>query len=108
VATLIIVRRDASGTFQHLQATWAELELVWDRRMGERRRVTAGAPVDCRIYDRRDPQYERIFLDQRQQERRQQLEVRMPERRLTERRPRAPDTWGTLGFVVVRGKEGPG
>jgi hypothetical protein len=34
-------------------------------------------------------------------DRRQQSERRMPERRRTERRRRAPDTWGTLGFVVV-------
>src|SRR5262245_48278212 len=112
MSTLIVVRRDAGSTFQHLQTTWAgrlghELELVWDRRMGEGRRDTAATPVDRRVHDRRDPEYERIFLDQRQRERRQQPEVRSPERRQADRRRHVPNTWATLGFLVVRDEGGP-
>jgi hypothetical protein len=40
MATLIVARRDASETFQHLEATWApklgsDLTLLWDRRTSE-------------------------------------------------------------------------
>ena len=45
--------------------------------------------------------------DARQGERRQRPESRMSERRQAERRRRAPDTWGTLGFLVLHDEEGP-
>jgi hypothetical protein len=54
MATLIVVRRDASQTFQHVQATLAQklagdLAVIWDRRTGESsrscsRRRSAPAP----------------------------------------------------------------
>src|SRR5215470_9012402 len=118
----MVVRRDAGSTFQHLQTIWAgrlghELELVWDRRMSERRCHTAAARVDRWVHDRGDPEIEPelepevelILLDQRQRERRQQPEepeVCRPERRQTERRRRAPGTWGPLGFLVVPDEAG--
>jgi hypothetical protein len=51
MATLIVARRDASETFQHLEATWApklgsDLTLLWDRRTSERRRYAASVPVE--------------------------------------------------------------
>ena len=57
--------------------------------------------MERRIEDRRDPESQPRFLDQRRLERRQRPEARMAERRQAERRRRAPDTWGTLGFVLV-------
>jgi hypothetical protein len=106
VATLIIVRRDASETFHHFQAMAAQkldrdVELLWDRRTRDRRGPDPSVPVERRVEERRDPQADPGFLDQRQMERRQHPESRMPDRRRGERRRRAPDTWGTLGFVLV-------
>ena len=51
MATLIIVRRDAGVTFQHLEATWVptlgrDLTLMWDRRMGDRRHLDAATPIE--------------------------------------------------------------
>jgi hypothetical protein len=117
VATLIVVRPDAGGTFQHFQTTLAHLgqgvELLWDRRTGERRHHSAPARVERRRVERRaEAEVEPVFLDEpRRMERRQQAESRIPERRRAERRQRAPDTWQTLGFVLVRrdpAHEGPG
>jgi hypothetical protein len=108
VATLIVVRRDAGGTFQHFQTTLAQLghgvELLWDRRTGERRHHQDPARVERRMGERRaDAEVEPVLLDEpRRMERRQQPESRIPERRRAERRQRAPDTWRTLGFVLVR------
>jgi len=106
MVTLIIVRRDANQTFQHVQATFAQtlggdLAVIWDRRTSDRR-LRAEPIVDRRVQDRREPESDPRFLDQRQSERRQRPEARLPDRRRVERRRRAPETWGTLGFVLVR------
>src|SRR5215468_10837049 len=110
MATLIIVRRGASETFHHLQGTWApklggDLTIIWDRRTSDRRRA-----VEQRVGERRQANAEWLdgFREARHTERRRQPELRMPERRQTQRRRPAPDTWDTLGFLVVRGEERPG
>jgi hypothetical protein len=109
VTTIIVVRRDAHGTFQHFQTTLAQLcgdvELLWDRRTGERRHLEASVPVERRVRERRavEPEAEPVFLDEpRRIERRQQPESRMSDRRQAERRQHVRDTWRTLGFVLVR------
>jgi len=99
MTTRIIVRRDASEIYQHLETTWArkagsDLTLIWDRRTGDRRRHDAPMPVKRRQGERRDTT--------RNTERRRQSE-----RRQSERRRRAPDTWGTLSFLVVQDEGGP-
>jgi hypothetical protein len=114
MATLIIVRRDAGVTFQHLEATWVptlgrDLTLMWDRRMGDRRHLDAATPIERRVGERRAPDAQVLdgFREGRRDERRQQPEWRLPERRHGDRRRRAPDTWDTLGFLVVRSGDGP-
>ena len=113
MVALIIVRRNASETFYHLQATWAlklggDLTVTWDRRISDRRRYEDSIPVDRCVGERREVEAEwpDSLNDARRAERRQQPELRMPERRQAERRRRAPDTWGTLGFLVVHDEEG--
>jgi len=112
MATLIVVRRDAGKMFQHLEATWArklgsDVTLMWDRRTSDRRRADASIPVEQRVGERREANAEWLdgFREARHTERRRQPELRMPERRQTQRRRPAPDTWDTLGFLVVRGEE---
>ena len=114
MTALIVVSRGASATFQHLQAMVAQrldrdVELIWDRRTSDRRRDDAGIPVERRVAERRAANAEWLdgFREARHTERRRQPELRMPERRQTQRRRPAPDTWGTLGFLVLRGEEGP-
>jgi hypothetical protein len=109
VATLIVVRRNAGGTYQHFQTTLAQLghgvELLWDRRTGERRHLEASVPMERRIGEHRaaDPEAEAVSFDEpRRAEPRQQPEPWMPERRQSERRQRAPETWQPLGFALVR------
>jgi hypothetical protein len=109
VATLIVVRRDAGDTFQHFRTALAPLghgvELLWDRRTGERRHPQDPARVERRTGERRaEAEGEPVFLDEpRRMERRQEAGSRLiQERRRAERRQRAPDTWQTLGFVLVR------
>jgi hypothetical protein len=107
VATLVVVRRDANETFQHFEATWAsrltgDLELIWDRRNHERRRLDASTSMERRVVDRREPDVDLLGLDEtRHGDRRQHTTLRMPERREAERRRRAPNTWATLGFVIA-------
>jgi hypothetical protein len=112
--TLIIVRRDAGATFQHLEATWVptlgrDVTLMWDRRMGDRRHLDATTPIERRVGERRAPDAQVLdgFREGRRDERRQQPEWRIPERRHGDRRRPAPDTWDTLGFLVVRSGDGP-
>ena len=114
MATLMLVRRDVGATFQHLEATWVptlgrDLTLMWDRRMGDRRHLDAATPLERRVGERRaaDAQVLDGFREARRDERRQRPELRMPERRQAERRRPAPDTWGTLGFLVVRSEDRP-
>src|SRR5262245_45219823 len=106
--TLVVVRQGDSATFHHLQATWApklgrNLTVMWDRRISDRRRYGDSIPVERRVGERRKatagPPDDQD--DARQRDRRQRPELRLPERRQAERRRRAPDTWGTLGFLVV-------
>jgi hypothetical protein len=107
MATLIVVRRGATATFQHLRETWAaklgrDLELIGDRRTTNRHHPGDSVPVERRVHDRREADSEPLDLDEaRRGERRQQPELRMPERRRAERRRHAPETWQTLGFVLV-------
>src|SRR5262245_36776244 len=108
MTTLIVVSRSASATFQHLQAMVAQrpdgnVELIWDRRTGDRRRHDPSVPVERRVRDRRSAEPEPLEDpdEARRAERRQQSQLRIPERRAAERRRRAPDTWRTLGFVLV-------
>jgi hypothetical protein len=107
MATLIVVRRDASATFQRLEP-WArspgsDLTLIVDRRRSDRRHGDAVVLVERRAGERRQPGAEELtVLDQpRRGGRRQQAEWPMPERRQVERRRRMPDTWGTLGLLMV-------
>jgi hypothetical protein len=59
--------------------------------------------VERRVQDRREAEAEPLILDEtRRVERRQHPALRVPERRQTDRRRRPPDTWQTLGFVLVR------
>jgi hypothetical protein len=107
MAALIVVKHDAIGTFQHLRATLAhtlvrDVELIWDRRASDRRRPGASVAVERRVRDRREAESEPALLEPRRMERREQPEARMPERRRAERRRREPDTWRTLGFVLVQ------
>ena len=109
---LIVVRRDASEAFHRLQTTWIpklgpNVALMWDRRTQARRRYHISGPFEPRVRAHRDADVERRddSAEACLGDRRQQSEWRMPERRRTERRRRAPDTWGTLGFLVV-GSEG--
>ena len=108
MATFVVVRRGASETYHHLQATWApklggDLTVMWDRRTSDRRRHGDSIPVERRVGERPEVEAEwpDSLNDARRAERRQQLEAPMPERRQAERRQRSPDTWGTLGFLVV-------
>jgi hypothetical protein len=106
-AILIVVRRDARGTFQHLQAMLAETRdrrvvLLWDRRTSERRRPDSSVIVERGTGERRAAEAEWVFFDvRRRRDRRERLESRPPERRQAERRRRTPGTRRTLGFVLV-------
>ncbi len=106
MAILIVVSRTAGQTFQLVQTLapqfGRDVELIWDRRIGDRRRPDRAASVEWRRVDRRRAEVENLFLDARRMERRQTPASRMPERRQAERRRRMPDTWWALGFVLVR------
>jgi hypothetical protein len=108
---LAVVKPDATETYQYLEATLAPtlgrgLRLLGDRRRRERRGPVDAGRVERRVWDRRAPEDpDPAGLDPRLSlgDRRQQLDpARMPERRQVERRRRAPETWPTLGFVLVR------
>src|SRR5262249_17735929 len=110
MATLVVVRRGASETFHHLQGAWApklggDLTVMWDRRTNDRRGSCAPLGVERRVGVRREVEVE--WPDSLNDVRCQEPELR-PERRHTQRRRRPPDVWRTLGFLVVRGEEGPG
>ena len=69
MATRIVVRRDATATFQHLRETWAaklgnDLELIWDRRTRNRRHLGDSVPVERRVHDRREADPEPLDLDE--------------------------------------------
>jgi hypothetical protein len=59
--------------------------LVWDRRIHPWRHFDNSLTVDRRMRERRD--------------------WRMPERWHTERRRSPPDSWGKLGFLVMRSED---
>ena len=107
MVTVVVVRRGDSERFYHLQATWppklGDPKVLWDRRISHRRRYEDSIPVERRLGERREVEAEwpDSLNEARRAGRRHQPELRMPERRQTERRGRAPDTWGTLGFLVV-------
>src|SRR5262249_2630022 len=112
MATLVVVRRGASETFHHLQGTWApklgsDLTLMWDRRTDDRRGYENSIEVERRVGERCEATEPAADLGEaRRSERRQRAEAQLPDHRQAERRRRAPDTWGALGFLVVH-DEGP-
>ena len=53
---LFIVARDRADLYRYLSQTFADaenVEVIWDRREGERRRLSNGASPDRRRRDRR-------------------------------------------------------
>jgi hypothetical protein len=90
MATLIVVKREASGTLHHLQAELAHT-------------LGHGHDVEISGGKRREAEAVPLFLDDPPgRVRRERSDLRIPERRLAERRRRVPDTWRALGFVVVQ------
>jgi hypothetical protein len=54
---LFIVARDRADLYRYLSQTFADaenVEVIWDRRQGERRRVANGAMPDRRRRERRN------------------------------------------------------
>jgi hypothetical protein len=106
---LIIVRREAADRYRRLQALAVEvpIEIIWDRRVRERRRPGRSATVERRRRERRAPTAEARPIEMlgerpRSAERRQRPEARMPERRHGERRSAPPPTWTGLDFLLVK------
>jgi hypothetical protein len=102
--TTLIVRRGATERFEYLKRALDDepIELIWDRRIGDRR-GGAAAEHERRASERRVvplPAEPFTSLDRRASERRQPAEPRAPERRAGERRRRPPFTWTTLDFVI--------
>jgi len=104
MATFVVVQRGDSETFQVLEK-WArkpgsDLTPMWDRRTSDRRHDNGSLPLERRVGERREavPEIPADF----DQARRWEQPQRGPERRQAERRRRAPDTWGVLGFQVIR------
>jgi hypothetical protein len=55
---LVIVRRDDFATFEILRRLYADdadTRVVWDRRLGERRRASQATEAERRAADRRRP-----------------------------------------------------
>ena len=109
---LIVVSARRERDIHRLQTTWIpklgpNVALMWDRRTQTRRRYDLSGPFEPRVREQRDADVERRddSAEARLGDRRQPSGWRMPDRRRTERRRCAPDTWGTLGFLVV-GSEG--
>jgi len=103
MATVVVVRRADSETFQILEK-WArrpgsDFTLSWDRRKNDRRRDDI--PIEQRVGDRQGASAE--LPSNRDDARRgeEPYESRRWERRRAERRRRAPATWDMLGFLVV-------
>src|SRR5215468_12253816 len=98
------------GERRQANAEW--LDGFREARHTERRRQPElrMPEVEQRVGERRQANAECLdgFREARHTERRRQPELRMPERRQTQRRRPVPDTWDTLGFLVVRGEERPG
>ena len=72
----IIVRRGCTETRNRLKEVFAgdpDVQIIWDRRHGERRRST-----------------------------RQPAPAGGPQRRQTDRRRPAPDTWTALDFILIK------
>ena len=106
--TLVVVRRNAHDTFRHFKLMWAhklgnDLDLIWDRRTGDRRRPDASVAVEQRIEARRDGDAEPPDRGPAHpEERRPRPQSRQPERRRAERRQRGLVPWETLAFVLVQ------
>jgi hypothetical protein len=103
---LLIVRRGQEERYGHLRAAFQgePVEVIWDRRQGERRQHPAS--VERRRGDRRAeaPVPLPSELDNRRlgDRRYGEVETRIPERRRGERRGLAPVSWTALDFVFVR------
>ena len=106
MALLIIVRRGQTERFERVTRTLGRTaEVIWDRRLTERRRPDALAPVDRRRGERRNLPEEEFVLglveDRRTALRRERMEPRSPERRRGERRGPLPVTWTALDCIVI-------
>lgn len=102
----IIVRRGKTDRFRYLQEAFADdpVEIMWDRRVEDRRQRPDGAAVERRHGERRHVPGEGHPPDwefRRSLERRLRPEVRTTERRAADRRRPAPLTWTALDFLVV-------
>ena len=109
---LMIVRRGATDRFRLLQESFVRepVQILWDRREGERRQSRhPGQVVERRSENRRqaDPESREHPWDGRSRERRQRDAPRMPERRRHERRAPTPASWTALDFVVARSDAAP-
>jgi hypothetical protein len=103
---LIVVRRGATDRFQFLKEQFAAepVEVIWDRRVTERRQRARSATVDRRSRERREAieeDFAEPARDRRLAERRARAEPRLPERRVGDRRHAPPSSWTALDFVVV-------
>lgn len=103
---LLIVRRGQEERYGHLRASFRNepIDVVWDRRLAERRRRPT--PAERRQANRRaeEPVPVPSELDNRRSGDRRlgDPEIRIPERRRGERRGLAPVSWTALDFVFVR------
>jgi hypothetical protein len=112
---LMIVRRGATERFRILQALCAggPIEILWDRRVADRRQAGDATSVERRQRDRRESSVEEeagmVSGERRGTERRQRPQVRREERRCRQRRGRPPLSWTALDFILVKrpGQLGP-
>jgi hypothetical protein len=106
MSLLIIVRRGQTERFERVTRTLGRTaEVIWDRRVAERRRPDTLAAVDRRRRERRHLHEEEFVLglveDRRAALRRERMEPRSPERRRGERRGPLPVSWTALDCVVI-------
>jgi hypothetical protein len=114
LATLIVIRRDATATFQHLRETWvaklgSDLTLLWDRRTSGRRHLTplsqsSGAWESA---GRWRPSGRTASTRRAVRSVASSRNCGCRNDGKAQPRRRAPDTWGTLGFLMVRDEGGP-
>ena len=106
MSLLIIVRRGQTERFERVTRTLGRTaEVIWDRRVAERRRPDTLAAVDRRRRERRHLSEEEFVFglveDRRAALRRERMEPRSPERRRGERRGPLPVSWTALDCVVI-------
>jgi hypothetical protein len=103
---LIIVRRGQTERFELVKGAFGQTaEIIWDRRLAERRRPENETDVDRRRGERRHLHEEEFVLglvdDRRTTPRRERMEPRSPERRQRERRGLPPVSWTALDCIVI-------